>query len=80
MFIIYITLILLAAALIFVIYDDYTKRMEHQKFLDRLTPEGRANYDKKMEQNRIKQEQDLFILAHGPINPDLVCPHCQTKG
>jgi hypothetical protein len=38
-----------------------------------LTPEERK------EQQRAAQEA-LATRRHGPLNPAMICPHCQTKG
>lgn len=70
----------IVALIIYMIFDHYDKKIKHQEFLDRLTPEGRANYDKKVEEDRIKKEKDIFIEINGEINQELICPHCQTKG
>lgn len=65
---------------IYSMYMENRKKREHQKYVDRLTPEGRAVYDKKSEEERLKKEEDLFIEINGPINAELICTHCQTKG
>lgn len=70
----------------------------HQDFLNKLTPNARAEYEKKIEEERLAIEEErlakkraieeerlakeraIFIEINGEINPELICPHCQTKG
>ena len=80
MIFVYFIIFVIAALLIYATASDYFKKRDHEEFLDRLTPEGRVNYDKKVEEDRIKKERELFIEINGEINQNLICPHCQTKG
>lgn len=59
-----------------VIYASKTRK----EIYDQMTPENRAEYDKKIEEDRLKKEEKIFIMVYGNLNQELICPHCQTKG
>lgn len=78
-----ILIIFLLLFLAWFVYSKFTENQrekEHQEFLNKLSPEERSNYEKEMEIERLKKEEVLLIQINGPLNPDLICPHCQTKG
>lgn len=54
--------------------------IKHQDMLDQMTPENRAKYDKKIEEDQLKREKEVFLMVYGNLNPELICPHCQTRG
>lgn len=51
---------------------------------DEMSPEARAEYEKKKQEEyeayRKTNEQIKLNKELGIINPQLICPHCQTKG
>lgn len=47
--------------------------MEEQKKVAQMSPEQLAEYRK-------TQAEQSATALHGPKNPQLICPHCQTKG
>jgi len=53
---------------------------KHQDMLDQMTPENRAEYYKKIEEDRIKEGKTNFLMVYGNLNQELICPHCQTRG
>ncbi len=71
--ILFALLLCLGAWFLYSMFTEHKKNKEHQRYLDGLSPEDRANYEKKAEDAR-------FVAIHGPLNPELICPHCQSKG
>jgi len=45
-----------------------------------LIARERAESEARREEARIKSQDAKDFAAYGPINPVMVCPHCQTKG
>jgi hypothetical protein len=42
-----------------------------------MSPEEQANY-KERKARRSREASAQFV--HGPVNPQIICPHCQWKG
>lgn len=55
-------------------------RHSEKRKIEAMSPQERVEYEKL----RVKERQVIAErrdgLAHGPLNPALVCPHCQSKG
>jgi hypothetical protein len=59
--------------LILVISAIVVIAIRHSQKIEAISPPERAEY----ERQRFNQQ---MAFAHGPLNPALVCPHCQSKG
>jgi len=66
--------------LIFIAIHSHKKANNEKKRVAAMSPEERQQYlDEKKKQLDKKQNQ-LENMQHGPVNPILICPHCQTAG
>ena len=57
----------------YIIFEQRGKSKELEKMINKMSPDERAAYDKKI-------KDDAFVFLHGPVNLELICPHCQKKG
>jgi hypothetical protein len=80
LFIFFILFILSAIVIVAVVVMERNKR----KKLALMTPDERNKYlrEKQLRQEELAKrvQESLTINQYGPINPAMVCPHCQTKG
>jgi len=54
------------------------ERNKHKK-LTLMTPDERNKYLRE-KQSRQREQEIQTTNQYGPINPAMMCPHCQTKG
>lgn len=66
--------------ILYTIFDQKEKARELEKMIEKMSPDERAAYDKKIEDDRLRRENEAFLFLHGQVNPELICPHCQKKG
>ena len=74
---------LLVAFVVWILYivsEKNEKAKELEKMIAKMSPDERAAYDKKIEADRIKNENEAFLFLHGQVSPELICAHCQMKG
>ena len=64
---------LLGGTIIYLVITGRKEAQEYRQMLDRMTPEERAQHEK------FRQDQ-INTATYGPINSNLVCPHCTTPG
>jgi uncharacterized membrane protein len=78
----FVTIIL--AALVIMAVVALVKRAREEKSLSTMTPAQQTAYQReKMRRAAERQRQASEASAQlrfGPVNPALICPHCQAKG
>ena len=65
--------VLLVAGVVWFFFKLKKEQDAYQDKLSQMTDEER------LEEVKIQQER-LATLTHGPVNENLVCPHCQSMG
>ena len=75
--------LLLVAFVVWILYiisESNERARELKEMIAKMSPDERAAYDKKIEDDRLQREKEAFIFVHGEVNHELICPHCQKKG
>lgn len=77
----WITLVVIVVA---IIAGIYMLQASEERKVAAMSPEERARYQQERAdywRNReATQREQKAISEHGPLNPWIICPHCQTKG
>jgi len=62
------------------LYMAYRFQASEERKVAAMAPEERATYQQKRAEYWRNRENQRAASEHGPISPQFVCPHCQTRG
>jgi uncharacterized paraquat-inducible protein A len=69
-----------AALVIGIVATGIFGQASENRKLAAMTPQQRADALARKQRERAGKEASRMQRAYGPLNPALICPHCQTKG
>ena len=68
------------AWIFYIFFEQNKKAKELEEMIEKMSPDERAAYDKRIEADRLEKETEAFLFLYGQVSPELICPHCQKKG
>jgi hypothetical protein len=71
--------VIIVSVVVIVIAAWITSMVESAK-LERMTPDERDAYQETKRKAAQVSQAQTRDLQYGPVNPQMICPHCQSRG